>query len=114
LIHHGVPTQWIDHMHTFGLHHLNHQSHLRAGLFQDLYCKTDRKCLRRLDTLGEPVAIPQWDGWWCPTYHDITRIQYLIGREDNGMGKSCFLDFEWLLASALAMPRELTGKMPQP
>ena len=28
LIHHGIPPQWIDHMYTFGLHHLNHQSHL--------------------------------------------------------------------------------------
>ncbi|KAF8230952.1 hypothetical protein L208DRAFT_1279531, partial [Tricholoma matsutake] len=45
LICHGVPPQWIDHMYTFGLHHLNHQSHLQARPFQDLYCKTDRKHL---------------------------------------------------------------------
>ena len=88
LICHGIPPQWIDHVYTFGLHHLNHHSHLWAGPFHKLYCNTNCKQLQRLDIGGEPVAIPQWDSWWCPTYHDITRIQYLMSHEDDGMGKS--------------------------
>ena len=46
LIRHGIPPQWINHAYMFGLHHLNHQSHLRVGLFQDLYCKTDHERLQ--------------------------------------------------------------------
>ena len=56
------------------------------------------------------MALPQWDSWWCPTYHNITRIQYLMGCDDDGMGRSCFLDFEWLLIGAPATFHELTGK----
>ncbi|KAF8235388.1 hypothetical protein L208DRAFT_1257266, partial [Tricholoma matsutake] len=46
LIHHGIPPQWINHAYTFGLHHLNHHSHLQAGPFHELYCNTDHKQLQ--------------------------------------------------------------------
>ena len=111
LIHHGIPLQWIDHTYTFGLHYLNHQSYLWAGPFQDLYCQMDCKYKQCLESMGIPEAIPQWDGWWCPSYDDITRIQYLLSRKDNVAGKSCFLDFKWLPAGAPAIFQELTGHM---
>ena len=37
LIAHGIPPSWVDHAYMFGLHHLNHQSHLQAGPFHELY-----------------------------------------------------------------------------
>lgn len=46
LICHGIPLQWIDHAYMFSLYHLNHQSHLQARLFQDLYCKMDCEWLQ--------------------------------------------------------------------
>ncbi|KAF8222561.1 hypothetical protein L208DRAFT_1322059, partial [Tricholoma matsutake] len=110
LIHHGIPPQWINHAYTFGLHYLNHQSYLWASPFHDLYYQMDCKCLQHLESVGVPVAILQWNSWWSPTYDDITHIQYLMSREDNGTGRLCFLDCEWLLAGAPAIFQELTGQ----
>jgi hypothetical protein len=79
----GIPCSWIDHTYTFGLHHLNHQSHIQIGPFHDLCYHTDRECIERLDHFGTPAAIPQWDGWWSPDYHVITRIQSLMNLEED-------------------------------
>jgi hypothetical protein len=109
LILHGIPCSWIDHAYTFGLHHLNHQSHIQIGPFHDLYYRTDRERIERLDRFGIPAAIPQWDGWWSPDYHDITRIQSLMNLEEDGTLRSCLQDFEWLPIGTPAIFRELTG-----
>jgi hypothetical protein len=109
LITHGIPPAWIDHAYTFGLHHLNHYSNTKVGLFHDLYCKTNQERLERLDQLGIPPAIPEWDGWWCPTYDDITRIQLLMHIDGEENARCGFQDFEWLLVGAPTIFRELTG-----
>jgi hypothetical protein len=83
LITHGIPPLWIDHAYTFGLHYLNHYSHTKIGPFHELYRKTDQERLERLDQLGVPPALPEWDGWWCPTYDNITRLQ-LVMHIDEG------------------------------
>jgi hypothetical protein len=109
LITHGIPPSWIDHAYTFGLHHLNHYSHTKVGPFHDLYRKTDQERLERLDRLGVPPAIPEWDGWWCPTYDDVTRVQLLMHIDEGEHRRYCFQDFEWLPAGAPAIFRDLTG-----
>ncbi|KAF8224438.1 hypothetical protein L208DRAFT_1311536, partial [Tricholoma matsutake] len=103
LISHGIPSSWIDHAYTYDLHHLNHHSHLQPGPFQELYCCTDCECLKWLDCLRTPSAIPQWDDWWSPSYHDITQIQHLLHLDDEGHGKLCFQDFKWLPAGTPAI-----------
>jgi hypothetical protein len=109
LIAHGIPPSWIDHAYTFGLHHLNHYSHLKPGPFHEMYCKTNCERLERIDRLGTPPAIPDWDGWWCPTYNDITRIQLLMSIDAEEHRRPGFQDFEWLPAGASAIFRDLTG-----
>ena len=106
------------HSDTFGFHHLNHQSHLKVGPFQELYYSTNLECLDSLDQYGVPPALPEWDSWWSPTYDNITHIQTLTHQEEEDHGKHCFQDFEWLQVGMpvifwdLTSPTLLQGLLP--
>lgn len=109
LITHGIPPSWIDHAYIFGLHYLNHQSHIKIGPFHELHYSTNLEHLDQLDQYGMPPVLSCWDGWWCPTYGDITCIQTLTHLEEDDHSKYCFQDFKWLQAGAPAIFQDLMG-----
>lgn len=55
-----------------------------AGSLNDhLLDATDADHLRRLTIYNVPPPITQWDGWYYPTTHDLTRIHSFIKVEES-------------------------------
>ncbi|KAF9455617.1 hypothetical protein BDZ94DRAFT_1316031 [Collybia nuda] len=82
MIRNHIPPSWVDHAYVWGMTYVNQ---LRAaGSLNDIplnVTEVDRQ--RRLAIHGVPPPIDQWDGWYYPTAHDLTRIHAFLKMEEN-------------------------------
>ncbi|KAF9456837.1 hypothetical protein BDZ94DRAFT_1241248, partial [Collybia nuda] len=82
MIRNRIPPSWVDHAYVWGMTYVN-QLRAAGSLNDTLLNVTEVDCQRRLAIHGVPPPIDQWDGWYYPTAHDLTRIHAFLKTEAN-------------------------------
>ena len=79
----------------FGLYYLNVHIGLE-GTHHMILEQVDDDHLQCLETLGEPLPILEWDGWWTPDHYDLVHVANQIDQQSQAIvGEESHLSLEW-------------------
>jgi hypothetical protein len=82
LIKNGVPVSLIDHCYAYGRQFLDNVFFNLGRKDEAIMIDNDR--MERLQRYGIPPTIPDWTGWYTPTYDDVRRLKYFYHQNPRG------------------------------
>jgi len=74
-----IPVEWITHAYPYGVQYLRQHLALNDQYHDQYWAMEDT----RRNLQHEPGAYPPFDGWYHPSPSDLTRLCYLMNREEQ-------------------------------
>ncbi|KJA16407.1 hypothetical protein HYPSUDRAFT_207106 [Hypholoma sublateritium FD-334 SS-4] len=82
LIKNGMPVRVMNHCYSYGRQFLDQTFYNVGRVHESRQVNAER--VERLERFGTPPTIPEWTGWYAPTYDVIRRIKYVYHGAKKG------------------------------